>query len=198
MQTEFVPEIYKRVPTLMLETERLWLKELTPDAITLMAPLFGDKDWMRFYGSTTAEQLQLDKNKHEAGLRTYNIDYKAFLLIDKASGGTIGRCGYHTWYFRHSRAEVGYGITDPAMLNKGYMTEALGAILKFGFDKMMLNRVEAFTAPWNEPSIKMLAKYGFQKEGVLREHYFKNGKIEDSVCFSLLKREYLAGKQSHN
>jgi ribosomal-protein-alanine N-acetyltransferase len=70
------------------------------------------------------------------------------------------------------------------------MKEALKAMLDFGFKEMQLNRVEALIGPLNVPSTKLVQSLGFVQEGVLREHYCKNGELQDSVMFSLLKREY--------
>lgn len=54
---------------------------------------------------------------------------------------------------------------------------------------MKLHRIEAFIGPHNLPSQKLVQKMGFKKEGLLREHYCKKGVVEDSIVFSLLRRE---------
>lgn len=67
------------------------------------------------------------------------------------------------------------------------MTEAMETILKYGFDEMNLHRIEGYVAEYNTASIKLLEKFDFQKEGVMREHYFVDGKAENSVVYALLK-----------
>jgi ribosomal-protein-alanine N-acetyltransferase len=57
---------------------------------------------------------------------------------------------------------------------------------------MYLHRIEALVGPHNIPSLKLVKSFGFREEGRLREHYFINNQLEDSIVFSLLKREYLA------
>ena len=74
--------------------------------------------------------------------------------------------------------------------NKGYMGEALKAVLRFGFNEMNLNRIEALTSPTNEISQKLLHANGFVHEGELRRHYNKDGVFEHSVFYGLLKDEY--------
>lgn len=70
------------------------------------------------------------------------------------------------------------------------MTEALQAIIRFGFDKLAVNRIEALVMPGNTASVRLLQNLGFQEEGVLREYaYFKEG-FHDLHCFSLLKKEF--------
>jgi len=70
------------------------------------------------------------------------------------------------------------------------MTEAFQKIIHYGFDVMKLNRIEAFVSPQNEASIKLLKKFNFVEEGLLRKHYFKNNIMEDSLVCSLLRSEY--------
>lgn len=70
------------------------------------------------------------------------------------------------------------------------MTEALETVLKFGFTELNLHRVEALIADENEPSKRLLLRYGFLKEGTMREDYVVNGVNEDSDCYALLKWEW--------
>lgn len=70
------------------------------------------------------------------------------------------------------------------------MPEAISAIIDYGFVQMNLHRIEAFIGPNNEASLSLVKKYLFIQEGHLREHYCKNGKMEDSLVFSILKHEH--------
>jgi ribosomal-protein-alanine N-acetyltransferase len=107
----------------------------------------------------------------------------------KAEGHLIGTCGYCRWDKQHHRAEIGYDLW-PDYWGQGLMPEALQALLQFGFEEMDLNRVEATTHTENERSQRVLAKLGFQREGILREYYCRDGSYNDQVQFSLLRREW--------
>jgi len=174
----------------ILETERLFLKELNPDIIFNLFNFYRDDEIKAFLGLHTENELEIERMRFERGLTTFRISFKNFLLVDKKTKRIIGRTGFHAWYFDHFRAELGYAITDDDFLGQGYMTEANQAVVKYGFEKMDLNRIEAFVAPYNIQSLKILKSLGFKEEGILREHYFTNNRIEDSICFGLLKREY--------
>ncbi|WP_245867728.1 GNAT family N-acetyltransferase [Flavobacterium lindanitolerans] len=90
----------------------------------------------------------------------------------------------------HARAEIGYTFTDDNFKRMGLMSEALQPVLDYGFDKMQLHRVEAFISPTNNASIQLVKKFGFVKEGVMRQHYQKEGQFENSEIYSLLKEEH--------
>jgi ribosomal-protein-alanine N-acetyltransferase len=71
------------------------------------------------------------------------------------------------------------------------MTEALDAIIGFGFREVGLHRIQAVVMPGNKGSEKLLEKLGFRREGVLRgyENWRKKGFV-DLLMFSLLRCEY--------
>ncbi len=179
----------------VLETKRLILKEITPGFWDYAFRNWSDDELKNTFGYT-AENLPVEKEKHRLGLLNYHISFKNFVMITKDTNTVLGRIGYHTWYVRHHRAEIGYGIEDKAQRGKGYISEALKPLLAYGFEKMGLYRTEALTAPDNIASIKVLQNHGFLLEGVLRGHYYINGEQSDSNCYSLLKDEY--EKLKHN
>ena len=84
----------------------------------------------------------------------------SWTLINKVSNEKIG--GICLWNFSEDRkiAEVGYDLL-PEYFRKGYMTEALQAVIDFGFKNLNLNTIEAFTHIENESSKKLLVKNGF-------------------------------------
>lgn len=172
-----------------LHTERMRLRLYTPEVARYVFSTMTDSELLVFFGLESAEALAREKEKFSLGLSTYNRTFANFYLIDKETGKIIGGCGFHTWAPDHRRAELGYALHDDSYKQKGLMKEALHAVLNYGFNEMNLHRVEALVAEWNDASVKLLTNFGFQKEGVLRQHYVVNGIPEDSVAYSLLKSE---------
>ncbi len=172
-----------------LETPRLFLRKVTMDSYD---DIFRESvaEQMKFFGARTDKDLEVWVNRYEGGMTTFNKKFLIFHLIDKEAMINIGWCGYHTWYTDHDRAELGYVMENKAYRQRGLMGEALELIIRYGFEKMNLNRIEAFTFYENIASTKLLLRFGFQKEGVMREHYVANGIAEDSVIYSLLKSEF--------
>ncbi|MFK8009428.1 MAG: GNAT family N-acetyltransferase [Saprospiraceae bacterium] len=173
-----------------LTTDRLILRILSPEVYDFIYQNFSEEEQMKFLGLSSKEELAKEKNKHDNGLSMFNKSFRGFQLIEKVSDRIIGWCGYHTWYTEHSRAEIGYHISIESFKQKGLMSEALEKILEYGFITMNLHRIEALVAVYNIPSLKLLSKMNFKKEGILREHYLVNDRLEDSVIYSLLKSEF--------
>jgi len=176
----------------IIETERLLLRKLTPEKYRQIYRRLSDADIMSLLGLADEKALYREKEKYESGLSTHNRSFVNFQILDKESKQLLGACGFHTWYTEHARAEIGYALNNEDSKAKGIMSEAMEAVLHFGFEHMRLNRVEAFIGPANIPSLKLAAKFRFKEEGRLRGHYCKKGITEDSVVFGLLREEYEA------
>lgn len=174
----------------IIETSRLQLHKVTPEIYEELFRTKEEQELKDFLGITTDAAWQTELQKQEQGLTKYRISFLSFYIKEKASGKTIGSCGFHTWYLPHSRAEIGYAITDESRKQQGFMKEALLAVIQYGFEEMQINRIEAFIGPGNIASIKLVQAMGFKKEGLLREHYCKDGDIQDSLVFGLLRKEF--------
>lgn len=101
----------------------------------------------------------------------------------------IGTLGFSD--FDHfSRAELGYELSLEYQ-NKGIMSEALRAIIPFGFNELDMHRIQASVFLENQASIKLLEKFGFRREGLLRQYtYIKHRDAwEDCLVMALLKTE---------
>ena len=70
------------------------------------------------------------------------------------------------------------------------MTEAIRAVIAFGFERMNLNRIEADADARNPASGRVLEKVGFRREGIQREQFFENDTFNDLMLFALLRRDY--------
>lgn len=171
----------------ILETQRLQLRKLTPEVYDHLYSNYSDQDCMNYLGIRNLEQLQEAKAKYAQGLAAHDRTFVNFLLIEKETGNIIGDSGFVRYYPAHFRAELGYSLMEEEHKRKGYMYEANVSILEFGFKELNLIRVEAYTGVYNEASIKLLQKLGFEKEGVMKKHYHRNGVSEDSIVFSKLR-----------
>ena len=171
-----------------LETNRLKLRIITPQVMDNIMAL-PDDEIMEVLG-LTQDGVQTQKTKYAGGLTTHNRKFINFILVEKSSGKAIGACGFHTWAIDHFWSEIGYHLNEDSHKQKGYMSEAVAAVLSYGFNELNLNRVEALLAPDNVPSKKIIEKFGFSYEGTLKGHYYVNGIAEDSVMYALLKKDF--------
>ena len=168
-----------------LTTDRLILRKLTQKTFDFLYRNLTEEEQMEFLGLESMAEWIQEKARYALGLSTYNKKFVTFQLIEKSSKTIIGWCGFHTWYIDHDRAEIGYGLPNEDQRGQGLMSEAFPVIIDYGFREMKLHRIEAFVGPDNIPSLKLVQKFNFIKEGCLKQHYFANDKYEDSLVFVL-------------
>ena len=101
----------------------------------------------------------------------------------------IGRFVYFDINPRNRSAEFGY-IVNPALREQGFGTKMLTMAISGLFSTTDLNKLYCQTAAFNIPSIKLLEKLGFHKDGVLREHHELDGKLWDDYIYSILRHEW--------
>jgi ribosomal-protein-alanine N-acetyltransferase len=175
-----------------LETERLLLRPLTNVDLEFVFQHFSDPDVNRYLLDeepiTMREQAQdiIDFYALPEGK-----PYKRWVIVNKTDLRAMGTCGYHQWQKVHHRAEIGYDL-EKASWKQGIMTEALQAMLQYGFEHMALNRIEALVYLENDASVRLLERLGFQKEGLLRQYFRRNDTYYDHLLLSLLKTERIS------
>jgi len=186
MDTQDINQAHPR-----LETPRLVLRALRMEDADFILKEWGDT--VVTYYMRDEEPLKTREQAEEMlhPLQTPEImpDFKWWGIESKAERCLIGTCGYCRWDKHHHRAEIGYDLWLDYW-GQGLMPEALQALIRFGFEEMDLNRIEATTHTENQRSQRVLTKLGFQKEGLLREYYCRDGIYNDQVQFSLLRREW--------
>jgi [ribosomal protein S5]-alanine N-acetyltransferase len=174
----------------IIETKRLLLKGLSPADMNVIFENYSKPEIKEILGHRSEEDYQKEESKQKNGYASYNRSFMLFLMSDKTTDTIIGRCGIHNWNVDHKRAEIGYVMENEAYKRKGLMTEALEALIDYGFGKLNLNRLEALVGVGNVASLRLMEKNKFMREGVLREHYHIAGNYEDSILFSKLNKEY--------
>lgn len=174
----------------IIETPRLKLRKLNQAVFDFVFNQYTDEDLQEFLALKSLAELTVEKEKFKLGFSTFNRTFIYFQLIEKYSETILGWCGFHTYYFTHDRAEIGYTLFDDSFKGKGFMSEAMESIIAYGFQEMNLHRIEAFVGKDNVPSLKLMSNFGFTQEGHFKEHYLKNGVYEDSLAFALLHSEF--------
>ncbi len=113
---------------------------------------------------------------------------RAFAFAVTADGAIVGYCSLRT-QDAHTRAEMGYWM-GREFWGRGYITEACGEVLRFGFQDLKLRRVSADYFRSNTASGRVLEKLGFTIEGCQRRHIVRPDRIEDLVLAGLLREEW--------
>jgi ribosomal-protein-alanine N-acetyltransferase len=136
----------------------------------------------------------LTRSSFRRRLRRYAEDTRcdqayAFLLFRKDDNALLG--GITLTNVRRGVAQagsMGYWVGAP-FAAQGYMTRGVSALVPFAFDVLRLHRVEAACIPTNQPSIRLLERSGFTREGYAREYLCINGLWQDHLLYARLRSD---------
>lgn len=170
-------------PHPVLETKRLVLRKISMNDAEEMFVLRTNEEAMKYINKpkvmSVDDAKEIINKMNEPERIIWGITLKNQEKI-------IGSIGYHRIEKEHYRAEIGYMLHQDQW-NTGIMSEALAAVIGFGFNKMKLHSIEARINPDNTASRKILQKFSFFKEAYFKENFFFEGNFYDSEIYSLVK-----------
>jgi diamine N-acetyltransferase len=151
---------------------------------------FGDADVLEHLAmyapmSEAAESVWFDRMLERQGSTDYH-----FVICLLADGRAIGTAGLHGIDLTSGGAEFGIAIGEKDEWGKGYGTDALRAICRFGFGSLRLERIGLLVYEGNARGRRSYEKAGFTLEGTLRHAHFRHGRHEDVHLMSLLRGEW--------
>jgi len=127
-----------------------------------------------------------------------------FVIIQKATGRVVGTTRFYCIQPQQRNAAIGYTWVSRSAQRTAVNTEAKLLLLTHAFEHWDCVRIEFITDVLNEQSRAAILRLGARQEGILRRHMIMpNGRIRDSVCFSIIAEEWpevkarLVGKLSH-
>lgn len=167
-----------------LDTPRLHLRELNADDLNPFFQIFTDPEVTQFYNIPTfkrkAEARQLLQKRIE---RFYTKKGICWAIVLRNSKIVIGTCGFNAWYKHRQVGDLGYELARPYW-NQGIMTEALTAIMRYGFEELGLVQQRAWVMPKNKASARVLEKIGFRSQGIQFARGYWDSQFHDLELFT--------------
>lgn len=163
-------KIYQRLtgqPWTIALTQRLLIREMTPEDLDALYELYDDAEARRFLGTLSgnrAQEAEILKSYIEKIYGLYG--YGMWAVCDGKSGELIGRAGLSPYEGNGKAQELGYLIRGDRR-RQGLAAEAVSAVLTFAKESIGLETIGARTAPDNAASIALLQKLGFERKELL-------------------------------
>lgn len=159
------------------------------------------KDLLRWRNDPDVQQwifqkwpLSMAEQEKWFGSYLENERYKILVVYHENDRRNIGYLRLANIDYQNSSLEIGGDIGEREYRGKGVGKIMYQKALGFVFDELNINRVYLHVLEDNEVAIKFYTKMGFQKEGLLRQHIFKNGKFRNIFVMSILREEFLRMK----
>lgn len=180
-----------RNPDITIETVRLILREFREEDWKEIHLYSADEDVIRFmpWGPNTEEDTRnfVGRALREKG----KVPRKEYHLVvtEKSTGRLIGAVEITLGGHDDLQGMIGYCYSKRAW-GQGYATEAAGALIKFGFEKLDLHRICAYCDVFNIASQRVLEKNGMRREGCFRKNSFIRGEWRDNYQYAILREEW--------
>ena len=188
MKKETVFKVFSNMPT--LHTERLSLRPMHPIDAEDMFDYARRPEVTKYLLWREHEDIYFSRDYLNYINRRYALgDFYDWAIIDHESRRMIGTCGFTKIDTANNSAEIGY-VLNPDFHRRGFGSEAVRRILKFGFEELNLNRIEARFMQGNEASLALMRSVGMTFEGYMRDLLFVKGSYRTVGVSSILRSEY--------
>ncbi len=179
------------IPPVRLETPRLVLREFAGDDWRAVHEYASDPEVVKYmeWGPNTEAQSRDHYDRVSAEREAVpRLQYSLAVTL-RENGALIGGCRLGIGSEDDRRADLGY-VFNRKHWGNGYATEAVRALLRFGFETLKMHRIWATCHAANAASARVLEKAGLRYEGRLREDRFQKGEWRDTLVFSMLEGEW--------
>ena len=175
----------------ILTTPRLILRQSTLDDVDDIFRTASDPEIHKFDSDPPMQDRSEAVNLVQQMLEWFSEKKAISWGIElKSAGHTVGGVGLYFWDKVYYKADLGYTVARPYW-RQGIATEALRAVIAFGFECMGLHRINVDTRMDNTASVLLMAKLGFKHEGVVRESIRSaDGSYQNWGIFGMLETEY--------
>lgn len=182
--------------TKTLETERLVLRRFTEaDADGFFQNVTSDSGVNRYLTWPLHESVEDTKKLLEDWVVRYeNPERYCWAIVLKDTGVVIGTIAAPTVKNRIEAVEVTYCIGNK-WWGHGFVPEALRAVMKYMFEEVQVNRIEAGFDSNNPNSGRVMEKAGMQKEGILRQAGKNNQGLFDLVFYGILREDWIVSQR---
>ena len=188
MKKETVFKIFSNMPTLY--TERLSLRVMHPIDAEDMFDYAKRPEVTKYLLWREHEDIYFTLDYLNYINRRYALgDFYDWAIIERESRRMIGTCGFTKIDVPNNSAEIGY-VLNPDFHRRGFGREAVKRVLKFGFEELGLNRIEARFMQGNEASLALMKSVGMTFEGYMRDLIFVKGSYRTVGISSILRSEY--------
>ena len=181
----------KHIGTKNIETLRLFLRKFKIDDVPQMFENWAkDPENVKYLSWKAHKDVDYTREILNKWIDEYkNKNCYRWCITLKSTDEVIGCIDVVEMVEIRSTCEIGY-VLSKKYWNRGIMTEALMAVIKYLFNEVNFNRIQLRHAIDNPASGKVMIKCGMKYEGVLRQYGIKNtGEFCDTVIYSILKCE---------
>jgi RimJ/RimL family protein N-acetyltransferase len=152
-----------------------------------------DQLWLYLFEGPFPRRADFDSHLKRAAA---SEDPLFFAILDRASGTAVGYAAFMRIEPAHRVIEVGSILYTPQLQRTPLATEAMYVMARHVFEDLGYRRYEWKCNALNAPSRRAALRFGFNFEGIFRQHMIVKGRNRDTAWFSMLDSEWPTRKAS--
>jgi [ribosomal protein S5]-alanine N-acetyltransferase len=173
--------------------EKVWLRAFAQSDLPAYHKAVNDSEvafWAGYTAPLGMDQVNAWYEKRVKGEHGSSAYY--FAICPLGSDEFIGTAWLWNLDSRIGGAEFSIFIAEPGRWAAGTGTDALRAVTDFGFGFLELDRIWLLTSAENTRAQRSFEKAGFVREGVLRGHHYRRGRLVEAVIMGMLRGDWQA------
>ena len=181
-------------PVPMLRHGSVFLRPAEREDIPLFVQWLTDARTTRTLALRSPLSLALEEGWFARLLEQHGRDIWHFVICRADDDRPVGALDFHDIQLVNGSASVGIVIGDPADTNRGYGSDALRALLGFGFGELRLERIWLDVYDYNDRARHVYERVGFVDEGTLRHALWRDGHFHDVHRMAILRADWEAAR----
>jgi RimJ/RimL family protein N-acetyltransferase len=182
-------------PIPIIRGRSVYLRPAERDDLPLFVRWLSDDATSRFLAIRAPLSMALEERWFESMLQHQGDDAYHFVICRLKDGEAIGATDFHDVDRDNGSAAVGIVIGELDQLGQGLGTDALNALVDFGFGELRLERIWLDVYDFNPRAVRSYEKAGFALEGRFRRARFARGKHHDVLRMAILREEWEASER---
>ncbi len=185
-------------PEPLIHGLRVWLRPSERSDLLTFVRWFNDAGTTRYLSTRAPMSRAAEERWFDAMLERQGKDAYHFVICLLEEDRPIGTIGLFAIDHVDGHAAVGIMIGEPDLWGQGLGTDALDALLAFGFGELRLERIWLEVYDYNTRARRSYEKCGFVLEGTLRRAIYRRGEYHDVHLMAILREEWAAPSATYD
>ncbi len=176
----------------LIRGERVFLRPAEKSDLAIFVRWFADAEMGGYLGMRAPFSLAMEEQWFTRAVEQQGKEHYHFVMCRLDNGQPIGTISLFHVDEVNGSAGVGISIGEKSLWGKGYGTDAMNALLDFGFGQLRMERIWLEVYDYNERAQRSYEKSGYVVEGTQRHANFRLGKFHDVLLMAILRDEWSA------
>lgn len=170
-----------------LKGEKVLLRAIEKEDMEFLREMINDEEMEK---NVVGWSFPVSKYEQEKWFESQMLNKNNLRFIIELEGKRIGLATITNIDWKNRKACHGIKLYGEDIKRKGLGTDAVVTIMKYAFEELQINKLYSTILEYNEASLRLFEKCGWEREGILKESVYKNNKYVNEIVIGILKEQY--------